>query len=745
MRSQFDYTIIDAINNAIKTVKAAPLILGGVAGSGGGAGGPPGGIVGFLPQYRVAYDTDELAISGFVEPGAIDEDGDVVSGSLLDNLNHIRWRISELEAGSGGGGASSFLDLSDTPASYAGFANKAVVVKSDESGLEFTVISGSTSLPSDSIPFFNSLEEMDYSPYLRWDEDLRGLRIGASGFNQIDFSDLYHITAVANNPNENVSLALYAYGTASAGQPIPEFSTFKSRGTIASPTAVLDDDYLLSIRARAYDSASWATAAQIRFMADGDWSTSSRPSRIEFFGIPSGSTARSLVATMYGNGDFDIPSGARYMIGGVPFSGGGGGSINSVSNAVPTGLVNGVNTSYTTPNVYSPNSLRVFLNGQRLKPGEDYYETSGGFVMYSAPLTGDLLLVDYVVTGSELAYGAPVNPDGWTPLSGVFTRIASELDGTFTVTIASPAVVTKTSHGLVTGQKIRLTTTGALPTGLATGTDYYVVYLTANTFGLASSMVNALQTTATRINTSGTQSGTHSLVVQTDPNYRLSVSGTDLSNILYEGMPIKFTQNSIVRYGWVCSQPSYSGGSTTFYVLTRCDDSSSNYDVLDTGTYAISAFYYGLPRQPGIGMPISKANWTVTLSDSNNNTQASPGTSTCTPGGLGIQKPIGSFKVKFVATVWLDIANTQCSITMGLTEDKTTLTEPLLSFYQVTYATTVASALGSAETIITGGTKVYALAAVTGTAGATNLRLRGDLGSGGYTRQIVLTATCDYL
>jgi len=38
---------------------------------------------------------------------------------------------------SGGGGVSDFLDLTDTPASYSGEANKVVAVNSSETGLEF--------------------------------------------------------------------------------------------------------------------------------------------------------------------------------------------------------------------------------------------------------------------------------------------------------------------------------------------------------------------------------------------------------------------------------------------------------------------------------------------------------------------------------------------------------------------------------------------------------------------------------
>lgn len=78
--------------------------------------------------------------------------------------------------------------------------------------------------------------------------------------------------------------------------------------------------------------------------------------------------------------------------------------------------------------------------------------------------------------------------------------------GTFTVTIASPGVLTVAAHGLVVGDPVFLTTTGALPTGLAQNTIYYVQSVpTANTLTLAATKGGAA------INTTGTQSGVHSL------------------------------------------------------------------------------------------------------------------------------------------------------------------------------------------------------------------------------------------
>ena len=79
--------------------------------------------------------------------------------------------------------------------------------------------------------------------------------------------------------------------------------------------------------------------------------------------------------------------------------------------------------------------------------------------------------------------------------------------GTATVTIASPAVVTLASHGLIAGDSVQFTTTGVLPTGITASTDYYVIStgLTTNTFEISTTIGG------TAVDTSGSQSGTHTL------------------------------------------------------------------------------------------------------------------------------------------------------------------------------------------------------------------------------------------
>lgn len=110
-------------------------------------------------------------------------------------------------------------------------------------------------------------------------------------------------------------------------------------------------------------------------------------------------------------------------------------------------------------------------------------------------------------------YAGRSAPTGWLLCDGtavsrstyslLFSTICPST--TFTVTIASPAVFTKTGHGLVVGDAISLTTTGGLPSGLSAGVQYYVISggLTANAFEVA------LSPGGTAVVTSGSQSGVH--------------------------------------------------------------------------------------------------------------------------------------------------------------------------------------------------------------------------------------------
>lgn len=74
-----------------------------------------------------------------------------------------------------------------------------------------------------------------------------------------------------------------------------------------------------------------------------------------------------------------------------------------------------------------------------------------------------------------------------------------------TISNATPAVITQAAHGLVDGDQVGFSTTGSLPTGLATTTAYFVKNVTANTFEVATSRGGS------SVATSSAGSGTHSL------------------------------------------------------------------------------------------------------------------------------------------------------------------------------------------------------------------------------------------
>jgi hypothetical protein len=92
-----------------------------------------------------------------------------------------------------------------------------------------------------------------------------------------------------------------------------------------------------------------------------------------------------------------------------------------VVGEVPSGTVNGVNTTFTLANTPTTDSQRIIVNGIDLTEGigQDYTISGDTITFATAPETGDVLLVDYVyddgaggaggsggialVTGTEIA------------------------------------------------------------------------------------------------------------------------------------------------------------------------------------------------------------------------------------------------------------------------------------------------------------------------------------------------------
>jgi hypothetical protein len=89
----FHTELVETIRDNARANKwwSSPVNLGGVAGVSGGIGAPVGGLFGQLIQSKIAYDLTEDSYSGIYSVAP--------SGSLVDNLAHIRYRIQVLESG----------------------------------------------------------------------------------------------------------------------------------------------------------------------------------------------------------------------------------------------------------------------------------------------------------------------------------------------------------------------------------------------------------------------------------------------------------------------------------------------------------------------------------------------------------------------------------------------------------------------------------------------------------------------
>jgi microcystin-dependent protein len=156
------------------------------------------------------------------------------------------------------------------------------------------------------------------------------------------------------------------------------------------------------------------------------------------------------------------------------------------------------------PIVVAPDQLVLSKYGTRLPTA-----TEKANLAYLASYTGAVIPFarKSAPSGFLLCDGTAYNRTTYADLFTALCRAA-----TFTVTIASPGVFSKTEHGFVAGDIVHFTTTGALPTGLAINTNYYVITagLTADAFEVSASRGGAA------INTTGSQSGVHTVY---DSNY----------------------------------------------------------------------------------------------------------------------------------------------------------------------------------------------------------------------------------
>jgi hypothetical protein len=202
---------------------------------------------------------------------------------------------------------------------------------------------------------------------------------------------------------------------------------------------------------------------------------------------------------------------------------------------------------------YQSADTRTILN---VLPRGDGYGPCPSFSAYSAALPAACRGGFYALKsdGSVVTFAGTVdrlyqlnNTDfSWTPVSKV---------GTFTVTIATPGVFTKTGHGYAVNDPIVLSTTDTLPTGLTAGTVYYVLTVpTADTFTVSETVGGAA------VNTSVSQSGTHSVTglysaVSSDAMWRFAQFGNFVFAVHENVVPQVFDLSSSTAFADLGGSP----------------------------------------------------------------------------------------------------------------------------------------------------------------------------------------------
>jgi microcystin-dependent protein len=173
-------------------------------------------------------------------------------------------------------------------------------------------------------------------------------------------------------------------------------------------------------------------------------------------------------------------------------------SFSTITSTVATG---------TSPLTIASETLVTNLNADRLDGEHGSWYSPSGLISPYAGLTAP--------AGWLFCNGQSVSRTTYNTLFSTLTATV----GTCIITTASPAVVSLTAHGLVEGDAIYFTTTGALPTGLTANITYYVKYVGVDSFQVSLARTSAAAVDSgptiaagTAVNTTVAGSGTHTVI-----------------------------------------------------------------------------------------------------------------------------------------------------------------------------------------------------------------------------------------
>jgi hypothetical protein len=233
-------------------------------------------------------------------------------------------------------------------------------------------------------------------------------------------------------------------------------------------------------------------------------------------------------------------------------------------------------------------SAASIQHGGNVQPTYNKYLLSGSAVSAAATAQPTVMaLVDIVgfyrvTTVTTATAQSTTNTLGQTD---TFTADAGTDVCTWTSTANIPS-------NILTGTRVRLTTTTTLPAGLALATDYYVIVVSTSTFKLATSYANAIAGTAINITDAGT--GTHT-VNWLLPRY---TNGAGLNAMFFNPASTAMgaaTPNLSLGY----TNSAQAGSRATPTVLPVGKTAATNSHILYTGATGAGKYNYAVPRQSG--------------------------------------------------------------------------------------------------------------------------------------------------
>lgn len=143
--------------------------------------------------------------------------------------------------------------------------------------------------------------------------------------------------------------------------------------------------------------------------------------------------------------------------------------------------------------------------------------------------------------------------------------------------------VTIPSHGFFTGLKGQLTTTGTLPAGVTTATDYFVIVVDANTIQFAASLADALAGTEIDLTDYGSDEGVHTFTPTSLAGATVKMQKTNVTNAVDLTVAANWSDHaaatSITADGtvWLEDDAPNFRYARLQYTLTAGSMSTSNY------------------------------------------------------------------------------------------------------------------------------------------------------------------------